>query len=235
MKHIAMSGKGEASVMIIAHGNQPECLTNEVLIKVGAAGSIAPDVVQRQGLYPPPPGASPILGLEVAGEVIAIGPEVKRWRVGDRVCALVNGGGYAEAVSVPETQCLPIPAGLSVVEAASLPETCFTVWSNLFDRAHLKAGEILLVHGGKQRDRSDCHSNGFGFGVRVFATAGSDEKCRVCESLGAEAAINYRQEDFAEALRIRLGKQGVDVILDMVGGDYINKEHQGSSDGRTNC
>ncbi len=223
MKHIAMNGTGEADVMVLAEGDAPICTRNEVLIQVQAAGVNRPDVVQRQGLYPPPPGASPILGLEVAGEVIATGPEAKRWKVGDRVCALTNGGGYAEQVAVPETQCLPIPDGLSMVEAASLPETCFTVWSNVFDRGGLQAGERFLVHGGSSGIGVTAIQLAAALGATVYTTAGTEEKCRKCESLGATRAINYRQEDFAEVLKEVVGKAGINVILDMVGGDYIQR------------
>jgi NADPH2:quinone reductase len=192
-----------------------------VLIKVAAAGVNRPDVFQRLGAYPPPPGASPILGLEVAGEVVALGEGCRLRHTGDKVCALTNGGGYAELVTVPETQCLPIPEGLSMVEAAALPETCFTVWSNVFDRAGLKPGESFLVHGGSSGIGTTAIQMARGLGATVFATAGSDDKCKACENLGAEIAVNYQQQDFVDVLLSATHGSGVDVILDMVGGDYI--------------
>jgi len=212
---------------------QPEPAEGEVLIRVSAAGVNRPDIVQRNGLYPAPPGASPILGLEVAGEVVAIGKEVKRWTLGDKVCALTNGGGYAEFVVAPEGQCLPIPAGLTEVEAAALPETFFTVWSNVFDRARLQSGEILLVHGGSSGIGTTAIQLAHHLGARVFATAGSAQKCGACEKLGAERAINYREEDFVAVVRESTADHGADVILDMVGGEYIERNIRAAAyDGR---
>lgn len=193
----------------------------EVLIAVEAAGVNRPDMLQRQGAYAPPPGASDIPGLEVAGLIAAVGEGVEGWRVGDAVCALVAGGGYAERCVAPAVQCLPVPDGLSLVEAASLPETFFTVWSNLFDRARLQPGESLLVHGGSSGIGTTAIQLGRVFGVRVFTTAGSAEKCRACEALGAERAINYREEDFVAVVKDATEARGVDVVLDMVGGDYV--------------
>ncbi|MFC6978976.1 NAD(P)H-quinone oxidoreductase [Microbulbifer taiwanensis] len=198
-----------------------------------AAGVNRPDIVQRMGYYPPPPGASPIMGLEVAGEVVALGDGVDRWQAGDSVCALANGGGYAEYVAVPADQCLPVPDGLSIVEAAALPETFFTVWSNVFDRAQLQAGEVFLVHGGSSGIGTTAIQLASNFGARVFATAGSAEKCAACEKLGAERAINYKSEDFVEIVREATDGRGVDVVLDMVGGDYIDRNIQtAAKDGR---
>lgn len=196
----------------------------EVLIKVIAAGVNRPDILQRKGLYPVPPGASDLPGLEVAGEIVDGDLAGSRFTVGTLVCALVQGGGYAEYCVAPVAQCLPIPAGLSPLEAASLPETYFTVWSNVFDRGRLSPGETLLVQGGASGIGVAAIQIAYAMGYRVFATAGSDSKCRACEQLGAEKAINYRIEDFKEAVKTLTDGRGVDVILDMVGGDYIGRE-----------
>ena len=195
----------------------------EVLIQVTAAGVNRPDVLQRQGGYPPPKGASDIPGLEVAGTVVALGPGATRWREGDELCALVAGGGYAEFCAAPEAQCLPIPAGLDRVRAAALPETFFTVWTNVFERGRLQAGETFLVHGGSSGIGTTAIQLARAFGARVFATAGSAMKCQACEKLGAERAINYREEDFVAVIQQATEQRGVDVILDMVGGDYMQK------------
>ena len=192
----------------------------EVLIEVAYAGVNRPDVIQRQGFYPPPPGASDLPGLEVAGTVVAVAGDVTDWRVGDRCCALVNGGGYAEYCTAPAGQCLPIPDGYDLRRAAALPETFFTVWSNVFERGQLKAGESLLVHGGSSGIGSTAIQLAAARGATVYATVGSAEKCRFCEDLGAHRAINYRDEDFAAVMK-EVG--GVDVVLDMVGGDYAQK------------
>ncbi|PCO06369.1 NAD(P)H-quinone oxidoreductase [Microbulbifer flavimaris] len=233
MRYIDLPQYGEADVMRVAEMDAPQPGDGEVLIRVGAAGVNRPDIVQRQGLYPPPPGASPILGLEVAGEVAALGDGVERWRVGDMVCALTNGGGYAEYVAVPASQCLPVPDGLSMAEAAALPETLFTVWSNVFDRAQLRAGEVLLVHGGSSGIGTTAIQLASNLGARVFATAGSDEKCTACEALGAERAINYRKQDFVDVIAEATDGHGADVILDMVGGDYVERNIRvAAKDGR---
>jgi len=195
----------------------------EVLIRVAAAGVNRPDILQRTGNYPPPPGASPILGLEVSGTIAALGPGVTEWREGDPVCALVAGGGYAEYCVAPAPQCLPVPRGLSLISAAGLPETFFTVWSNVFDRGRLAAGESFLVHGGSSGIGTTAIQLAHAFGARVFATAGSPEKCAVCVELGAERAIDYRQEDFTAIIKEMTQGRGVDVILDMVGGPYVEK------------
>lgn len=221
MKYIDITEFGAAEVLKLKEGDDPEVEPGQVLIRVSAAGVNRPDLVQRQGLYPPPPGASPVPGLEVAGEILALGEGVGQWRPGDQVCALTNGGGYAEKVVVPAGQCLPIPLGLSAVEAAALPETCFTVWTNVFDRGKLKPDETFLVHGGASGIGTTAIQMARALGARVYATAGSEEKCRACQSLGAETAINYRQQDFVEVLKNLTDQRGVDVILDMVGGDYI--------------
>jgi NADPH2:quinone reductase len=196
----------------------------EVLIKVRGAGVNRPDIIQRMGLYPPPPGASPILGLEVSGIVVAQGEGVAAPGIGAEICALVSGGGYAEYCAAPAPQCLPIPKGLSAIQAASLPETFFTVWSNVFDRAGLKRGESFLVQGGSSGIGVAAIQMVKAFGHTVFATAGSAEKCEACVKLGADRAINYKTEDFAAVVKEATGGRGVDVILDMVGGDYVERE-----------
>lgn len=221
MKYVEMVAPGGPEVLQLRECDAPAPQRGEVLIKVAAAGVNRPDVFQRLGAYPPPPGASPILGLEVAGQVAALGKGCGLWRIGEKVCALTNGGGYAELVTVPETQCLPVPEGLSLVEAAALPETCFTVWSNVFDRAGLKPGESFLVHGGSSGIGTTAIQMARGLGAKVFATAGSDEKCGVCRGLGAEFVVNYQSQDFVEVFLAATGGKGVDVVLDMVGGDYI--------------
>jgi NADPH2:quinone reductase len=202
----------------------PVAGADEVLIQVAAAGVNRPDVAQRKGMYPPPPGASEIPGLEVAGTVAAIGAGVTSLAVGDQVCALVTGGGYAEFCVAPAVQCLPVPRGLTMAEAASLPENYFTVWSNVFDRGRLARGESLLVQGGSSGIGVCAIQLAHALGSRVFATAGSAEKCTACERLGAERAINYRFEDFVEATKTATAGRGVDVILDMIGGEYVPRE-----------
>ncbi|MGD8354078.1 MAG: NAD(P)H-quinone oxidoreductase [Methyloceanibacter sp.] len=201
----------------------PEPKESEVLITVAAAGINRPDVLQRQGLYPPPKGASELLGLEVSGPVVAVGESVTRFKPGDFVCALVNGGGYAEYAVAPEATTLLAPQGLSAVEAAALPETIFTVWHNVFERGGLKEGDWLLVHGGASGIGTTAIQLGTAFGAKVIVTVGDDTKAEACETLGAVKAINYREEDFLEVVKAVTGKHGADVILDMVGGDYIEK------------
>jgi NADPH:quinone reductase len=198
----------------------------EVLIQVKAAGVNRPDLMQRQGYYAPPPGAPDIPGLEVAGTVVAVGTGVGDWRVGDEVCALVAGGGYAEYCAAPAPQCLPIPRGLDFVQAAALPETVFTVWTNVFERGHLHAGETLLVHGGASGIGTIAIQLARAFGARVLATAGSPEKCAAIERLGAERAIDYKKEDFAAVVREATAGRGVDVVLDMVGAEYLPRNIQ---------
>jgi NADPH2:quinone reductase len=212
---------GEPDVLVPADRPRPAPAGGEVLIKVAAAGVNRPDIMQRLGKYPPPPGASDIPGLEVAGVVEQIGDGVHGWRAGDRVCALVAGGGYAEYCVAPAPQCLPVPSRLDLTAAAAIPETFFTVWTNVFERGRLVAGESLLVHGGASGIGTTAIQLARAFGARVFATAGSAEKCAACERLGAERAVNYRSEDFAAVVRDATGGRGVDVILDMVGGDYV--------------
>ena len=204
----------------------PEPGVNEVTVKVHAAGVNRPDLMQRQGKYPPPPGASDIPGLELSGTVIAVGPtlegEASRWAPGDLVCALVAGGAYAERAVVPAPQCLPIPAGMDPISAAALPETYFTVWTNVFQRGHLRTGETLLVHGGSSGIGTTAIQLARAFGAHVIATAGSDEKCAACEKLGARA-INYKVTDFVSAVADLTGGAGVNIILDIVGGDYLER------------
>ncbi|MBK8017315.1 MAG: NAD(P)H-quinone oxidoreductase [Betaproteobacteria bacterium] len=196
----------------------------EVLIDVAAAGVNRPDVLQRMGLYPLPPGVSDLPGLEVAGTVVGLGEGVTQWQVGDAVCALTPGGGYARYCTTPAGQCLPVPAGLTMIEAASLPETFFTVWINVFDRGRLAPGETLLVQGGSSGIGVTAIQMARAFGHRVFVTAGSAQKCRACEALGAERGINYREEDFVAVVKELTAGKGVDVILDMVAGDYVGRE-----------
>ncbi len=199
----------------------PEARPSEVLIKVAAAGMNRADCMQRRGQYPPPPGVSDLLGLEVSGTVAAVGAAVLGWRVGDPVCALLAGGGYAEYTSVPARQCLPVPAGVDLVDAAALPEVALTVWTNVFDRARLQPGETLLVHGGSSGIGTMAIQLAHALGSRVLVTAGSAEKCAACEALGAAVAINYREDDLAGALKHAAGKAGIDVILDMVAAPYL--------------
>jgi len=219
MTVVEIASPGPPEVLRPARRPVPRPGTGEALIRVTAAGINYPDLLQRQGKYPPPPGASDIPGLEVAGEVVAVGEGVSGVCAGERVCALVSGGGYAEYCVAPVPQCLPVPRGLDDVTAAAIPETFFTVWTNVFDRGALKSGESLLVHGGAGGIGTTAIQLGRAFGARVFATAGSSEKCAVCESLGAEKAIDYRGEDFAAAVSERTGGRGVDVILDILGGE----------------
>lgn len=223
MRHVAVAAPGGAEVMQIVTGPVPETRPNEVLIHVQAAGVNRPDVVQRQGLYPPPPDASPLLGLEVAGAVVATGVDVTAVRPGDRVCALANGGGYAEYCAVPASQCLPWPAGYDAVRAAALPETHFTVWANLFGHGRLARGEWVLVHGGTSGIGMTAIQLAREFGARVIATAGSAEKCAACLAFGAEVAVNYREQDFAAAVAAHTDGRGVDVVLDMVGAPYFER------------
>lgn len=221
MKAIVITQPGGPEVLQIAERPTPAYSSTEVLIKVHAAGINRPDVYQRKGNYPPPQGApQDIPGLEIAGVIAEIGSEVTRWKVGDKVCALVMGGGYAGLCNAPEGQCLPIPDNLTFIEAASLPETFFTVWSNVFDRGQLKNNETLLVHGGSSGIGVTAIQMATALGHAVYVTAGSDEKCRVCEELGAAKAINYKTENFAGVIKQLTNNKGVDVILDMIGGDY---------------
>lgn len=221
MRHVACEGHGGPEVMKIVSGPVPQPGPGEILIAVHAAGVNRPDIQQRRGAYPPPPGASPILGLEAAGTVAALGAGVEGWSVGDAVTALCNGGGYAEYVAVPAPQCLPPPEGYDHLRAAALPETYFTVWANLFQRGRLAKGETVLIHGGSSGIGTTAIQLAREFGARVFATAGNVDKCTACLRLGAEAAIDYNAQDFVEEVKRLTDGRGVDVVLDMVGGDYI--------------
>jgi putative PIG3 family NAD(P)H quinone oxidoreductase len=223
MRYVEIATPGPAEGMRIATGPVPTPGPGEVLIRVRAAGVNRPDLLQREGRYPPPPGASPVPGLEVAGEVAALGPDVAAPALGERVCALVSGGGYAEWCTAPVPQVLPVPAGLDLVEAAGLPETFFTVWSNVFERGRLQPGETLLVHGGTSGIGTTAIQLGRALGATVYATAGSAEKARACEALGASRGIDYRHEDFALVIQELTAGRGVDVILDMVGGPYVER------------
>ena len=201
----------------------------EVMVRVLAAGVNRPDVVQRMGHYPPPKGATDIPGLEIAGEVVALGPDARRWKVGDKVMALVVGGGYAEYCPAHESHCLPVPPNLTMAEASAIPETFFTVWHNVFERGKLKAGETLLVHGGSSGIGTAAIQLAKAFGARVLVTAGSEQKCNACRTLGADLAINYKSEDFVAAVKGATGGQGCELILDMVGGDYIERNYEAAA------
>lgn len=218
---IEVSRPGEPEVLVPVERPMPEPAAAEVLIRVAAAGVNRPDVFQRRGRYPPPPGASDIPGLEVAGVIVRVGAAVVDWKEGDAVCALVAGGGYAEYCTAPAAQCLAVPRRLDMIAAAAVPETFFTVWTNVFDRGRLAAGESLLVHGGSSGIGTTAIQLARARGSRVFATAGTAAKCAACEQLGAERAINYREADFVAATRELTAGRGVDVVLDMVGGDYF--------------
>ena len=224
MRAIEIAKPGGPEVLTPTARPLPAPKAEEILVKVAAAGVNRPDVLQRMGLYPVPADASDLPGLEIAGEVVACGAGAKLWKPGDKICALTHGGGYAEYCAVPEVQALPVPKGLSMAEAASLPETFFTVWSNAYDRGRLAPGETLLVQGGSSGIGVAAIQMAAALGNRVLATAGSDDKCAACVKLGAERAINYRTQDFLAEVKAATGGRGVDVILDMVGGDYVPKE-----------
>lgn len=224
MRAVEIAKPGGPEVLTPTSRPLPAPKSGEILVKVVGAGVNRPDVLQRMGLYPVPPDASDLPGLEIAGEVVACGSEARMWKIGASVCALAHGGGYAEYCTVPEVQALPVPRGLSMVEAASLPETFFTVWSNIYDRGRLKPGETLLVQGGSSGIGVTAIQMAKAMGNRVLATAGSDEKCAACVRLGADKAINYRTQDFQAEVLAATGGKGVNVVLDMVGGDYVPKE-----------
>jgi NADPH2:quinone reductase len=233
MRAIRVAAPGGPEAMVLADAPRPSPGAGEILVKVEAAGVNRVDVMQRRGVYPPPPGAPDILGLEVAGEVVALGPGASRHALGARVAALVPGGGYAEYCLAHESNALPIPRGLSAVEAAAIPEAFFTVWTNVFERGALKAGETLLAHGGSSGIGTTAIQLAKAFGARVIATAGSDEKARECVRLGADRAVNYRAEDFVAATLAATDGKGADVILDMVGGDYVARNYAAAAiDGR---
>jgi len=233
MKYIEITAPGGPEVLQLAETDIPSPGKGQVLVKIAAAGVNRPDVFQRMGIYPPPPGAPDIPGLEIAGEIVATGTDSGELKTGDRVCALITGGGYAEYALADAVLCLPVPSGLSDIEAAAIPETYFTVWSNVFDRGQLKAEETFLVHGGSSGIGTTAIQLARAFSATVFATAGSDEKCEHCRALGASYAINYRSRDFVEECLQATGNRGIDVILDMVAGDYIGKNLRvAAEDGR---
>ncbi|MBB4041109.1 NADPH2:quinone reductase [Microvirga flocculans] len=233
MRAVVADGSGGPEVLKIVQRPVPQPGEGEILVKVKVAGVNRPDVIQRQGGYPPPPGAPDVLGLEIAGEVVATGPGAAHVSVGQPVMALVAGGGYAEYAVVHESNALPLPAGLSLTEAGAIPETYFTVWTNVFDRGRLQPGETLLVHGGTSGIGTTAIQLAKAFGAKVIATAGSPEKCQACLRLGADVAVNYRNEDFVAATKEATGGRGADVILDMVGGDYIPRNYEAAAqDGR---
>jgi|SRR5580704_7004123 NADPH2:quinone reductase len=229
MTAIAIRAPGGPEMLVPEERPVPAPGAGEILVKVAAAGVNRPDVMQRMGHYPPPKGAPEIPGLEIAGTVAACGPNVQRWKEGDQVTALVVGGGYAEYCLAHETHALPVPAGLSLIEAAAIPETFFTVWHNAFERGGLRAGETLLVHGGSSGIGTAAIQLAKAFGARVVTTAGSAEKCAACRRLGADVAVNYKSEDFVAATKEATGGTGAEVILDMVGGDYIERNYEAAA------
>ena len=228
MTAIGIKASGGPDMLVPEKRPMPVPGDGEILVKVAAAGVNRPDVMQRMGLYPPPPGAPDIPGLEIAGEVVALGPNVKRWKLGDRVMALVVGGGYAEYCLAHESHALPV-GNLSMVEAAAIPETFFTVWHNTFERGGLKRGETLLIHGGSSGIGTAAIQLAKAFGARVITTAGSPEKCDACRKLGADVAVNYKTEDFVAATKTATGDKGAEVIVDMVGGDYIARNYEAAA------
>jgi NADPH2:quinone reductase len=228
MTAIGIKGAGGPDMLAPEQRSVPTPGNGEILVKVAAAGVNRPDVMQRMGLYPPPPGAPDIPGLEIAGEVVALGTNVKRWKLGDRVMTLVVGGGYAEYCIAHESHALPV-SGLSMIEAAAIPETFFTVWHNTFERGGLKSGETLLIHGGSSGIGTAAIQLAKAFGARVITTAGSQEKCEACRKLGADVAVNYKTEDFVTATKTATGDKGAEVIVDMVGGDYIARNYEAAA------
>lgn len=229
MTAIGITSPGGPDVLVPEQRAVPQPGPGEILVKVAAAGVNRPDVMQRMGLYPPPKGAPDIPGLEIAGEIVALGAGVTRWKIGDTICALVIGGGYAEYCLAHESHALPLPAGYSMAEAAAIPETFFTVWHNVFERGALKSGETLLVHGGSSGIGTTAIQLARQFGARVIVTAGSDDKCEACRNLGADLAINYKTQDFVAETKTATGGKGADVILDMVGGDYIERNYEAAA------
>jgi putative PIG3 family NAD(P)H quinone oxidoreductase len=223
MTAIEISSFGGPEVLRATKRPLPKLAEGEVLIKVAAAGINRPDVLQRTGGYAPPPGASDLPGLEVAGEIVSVQGDVGGWKIGDKVAALVAGGGYAQYCAAPALQCLPVPKGFDMVHAAALPETFFTVWTNVFERGALKAGETFLIHGGSSGIGTTAIQLAHQFGAKVITTVGGDEKAKACRELGADLAVNYRSQDFVAEVMAATDKKGVDLILDMVGGDYINR------------
>src|SRR5262245_15499487 len=229
MTAIAIRAPGGPQVLVPERRPLPRLADGELLVKVKAAGVNRPDVMQRQGLYPPPAGATDIPGLEIAGEVVALGPGAARWKLGDEVMALVVGGGYAEYCAAHESHALPLPRGLTPIQAAAIPETFFTVWHNAFERGGLRAGETLLAHGGSSGIGTTAIQLAKAFGARVVTTAGSAEKCEACRQLGADVAVNYREQDFVAATKAATDGKGADIVLDMVGGDYIERNYEAAA------
>jgi NADPH2:quinone reductase len=229
MTAIVIRSPGGPEMLVPRERPVPQPGEHEVLVKVAAAGVNRPDVMQCKGLYPPPPGATDIPGLEIAGEIVALGPNVQRWKPGDKVMGLVVGGGYAQFCPVHEGHALPIPQNMSLIEAAAIPETIFTVWHNVFERGALKAGETLLVHGGSSGIGTAAIQLAKANGARVITTAGTPDKCQACRALGADIAVNYKEEDFVAATKAATQGRGADVILDMVGGDYIERNYEAAA------
>jgi NADPH:quinone reductase len=229
MTAIGIKSPGGPEVLAPEERPVPVPGPSELLVRVKAAGVNRPDVMQRKGQYPPPPGAPDIPGLEIAGEIVALGDKVTRWKIGDRICALVSGGGYAEYCLTDEATALTMPKGFSFVEAAALPETFMTVWHNVFERGALKAGETLLVHGGSSGIGTTAIMLAKAFGAKVIATAGSPEKCEACRKLGADVAIDYNKEDFVAVTKEATGKKGAELILDMIGGDYVDRNFEAAA------
>ncbi|KZB70520.1 NAD(P)H-quinone oxidoreductase [Thalassospira sp. MCCC 1A01148] len=229
MKAVEITKDADKPALVVGEIALPDYGPDDVLIRVAASGVNRPDLMQVAGMYPPPPGASEIPGLELAGEIVAIGSNVTDWACGDKVCALVTGGGYAQYAAVPAAQCLPVPDGLTMTQAAGLPETFFTVWHNVFDKAALKTGETFLVHGGTSGIGTTAIQLAKTFGAKVIATAGSQEKCQACRDLGADVAINYKTEDFVEQVKAATDGKGANVILDMVAGDYVSRNFKAAA------
>ncbi len=233
MRHVAHGEGGAPEVMHVSHGSLPQPAPGEVLIKVAYAGVNRPDCLQRSGRYPPPPGASPVLGLEASGHVVAVGEGVTRWQLGDALCGLANGGAYADYVCIPQGQCLPVPQGMNLLQAAALPENYFTVWTNVFQRGRLQAGESFLVHGGSSGIGLTAIQLAKAFGARVLCTVGNEAKAQACLKVGADLAINYHTHDFVEQVLADTQQRGVNMVLDMVGGDYMQRNLKALSvDGR---
>ncbi|WP_033068384.1 NAD(P)H-quinone oxidoreductase [Thalassospira australica] len=229
MNAIEIKKRDDSPYMTVGEIALPECGPDDVLVRIAAAGVNRPDLMQVAGMYPPPPGASEIPGLELAGEVVMVGENVHNWKSGDTVCALVTGGGYAQYATVPAAQCLPVPKGQSMVDAAGLPETFFTVWHNVFDKAQLQAGETFLVHGGTSGIGTTAIQLAKAFGAKVIATAGTDEKCQACRELGADVAINYKTQDFVDEVKTATNGKGANVILDMVAGAYVSRNFKAAA------
>ncbi|WP_296994341.1 NAD(P)H-quinone oxidoreductase [Thalassospira sp. UBA1131] len=229
MKAVEIRKDTDTPALVLGDVAVPDCGPDDVLVRVAASGVNRPDLMQVAGMYPPPPGASEIPGLELSGEIVAVGSNVTDWKCGDKVCALVTGGGYAQYAAVPAAQCLPVPKGMSMTAASGVPETFFTVWHNVFDKAQLKAGETFLVHGGTSGIGTTAIQLAKAFGATVIATAGSDEKCQACRDLGADVAINYKTHDFVEEVKAATDGKGADVILDMVAGDYVSRNFKAAA------